>query len=197
MPEAQAAFDFASRIAGILQALGIPSEVIASRGLKLQVEPAELVEVGVSSNGRLFQLTEATSEAWHAMHAAAAHDGVTMALVSAYRSVERQREIVAAKLARGDSIDDILSYVAPPGYSEHHTGRAIDIGTSEEDALEEVFETTPAFAWLKAHAREHGFVMSYPRDNAQGFVYEPWHWCYQGGSIESVGSVQLGGQQDG
>lgn len=86
------------------------------------------------------------------MQAAAARDGVTMSLVSAYRSVERQREIIETKLARGDSITDILKFVAPPGYSEHHTGRAIDIGTSEDDTLEEVFETTPAFAWLRVRA---------------------------------------------
>jgi len=180
VPEATTPADYAARIAGILQALGIASDVIAQRGLQLQREPAELADVGVSSSGRPFQLTPATCAAWRTMHAAAAGDGVTMALVSAYRSVERQREIVQTKLARGDSIADILRFVAPPGYSEHHTGRAIDVGTSEEDALEEVFETTPAFTWLRAHAGEYGFVMSYPKDNAQGFAYEPWHWCYQG-----------------
>ena len=83
-----------------------------------------------------------------------AQDGVPMALVSAYRSVARQQEIIEAKLARGDSIASILVSVAPPGYSEHHTGRAVDIGTSEEDALEEEFETTPAFRWLQTHAGE-------------------------------------------
>ena len=180
MPEAATPADFAARIAGILQELSIAPEVIAQRGLQLQVEPAELVDVSVSTDGYIFQLTPAARNAWRAMQAAAVRDGVTMALVSAYRSVERQREIVTTKLARGDSIAEILTFVAPPGYSEHHTGRAIDIGTSEEDALEEVFETTPAFTWLQVHAVEYGFVMSYPRDNAQGFVYEPWHWCYRG-----------------
>ncbi|MBC7919280.1 MAG: D-alanyl-D-alanine carboxypeptidase family protein [Rhodoferax sp.] len=175
----QATVDFAARIAGICQELGIAAGVIAQRGLQLQVEPAGLVEVCVAADGHVFQLTPSAREAWHAMQAAAARDGVAMALVSAYRSVERQREIVATKLARGETIANILTSVAPPGYSEHHTGRAIDIGTSEEDALEEVFETTPAFAWLQVHAGEHGFVMSYPRDNAQGFVYEPWHWCFR------------------
>ncbi len=180
VPEAATPADFAARIAGILQELSIAPEVIAQRGLQLQVEPAELVDVSVSTDGYIFQLTPAARNAWRAMQAAAVRDGVTMALVSAYRSVERQREIVTTKLARGDSIAEILTFVAPPGYSEHHTGRAIDIGTSEEDALEEVFETTPAFTWLQVHAVEYGFVMSYPRDNAQGFVYEPWHWCYRG-----------------
>jgi D-alanyl-D-alanine carboxypeptidase len=197
VPEPTTRADFAARIAGILQELEIHPDLIAERGLQLQMEPTELVEVIVSANGRAFQLTPAARGAWCAMQEAAARDGVTMALVSAYRSVERQHAIMQTKLARGDSIADILTLVAPPGYSEHHTGCAIDIGTSEEDALEEVFETTPAFEWLLAHASEYGFLMSYPRDNAQGFVYEPWHWCYQGDLRESIGAVQLGGQQNG
>ncbi|MNW15580.1 D-alanyl-D-alanine carboxypeptidase [compost metagenome] len=45
--------------------------------------------------------------------------------------------------------------------------------------LEEVFEQTPAFAWLQANADRFGFVLSFPRGNACGYLYEPWHWCYQ------------------
>ena len=44
---------------------------------------------------------------------------------------------------------------------------------------EESFEATDAFAWLQAHAGEHGFHLSYPRDNPHGIVYEPWHWCWK------------------
>ena len=159
-------------------ALGIAPELIAQRGLQLQYEPVTLVVAGTSNTGTSWELTAAACNAWQTMQRAATQDGVAMALVSAYRSVTRQREIIEAKLARGDSISCILASVAPPGYSEHHTGRAVDIGTSEEDALDEVFETTPAFAWLQTHAGEYGFVLSYPRSNRQGFVYEPWHWCW-------------------
>lgn len=170
--------EFIARIQAIHIELGIGPHVIAARGLQLQPEPKALVSVCIAAHGGSFELTAAAAHAWLAMNHAAQHDGVSMALVSAYRSVAVQREIIRTKLARGDSIEAILASVAPPGYSEHHTGRAIDIGTSEDDALEEVFETTPAYAWLQAHAHDHGFVMSYPKGNPQGFVYEPWHWCY-------------------
>ena len=100
-------------------------------------------------------------------------------LVSAFRSIARQHEIVAAKLARGQQLDAILQVSAAPGFSEHHTGRAVDIGTPDSPALEEVFEQTPAFAWLQANAACFGFVLSFPRGNACGYLYEPWHWCYR------------------
>ena len=180
MPDPISALDFEARIAGILTALGIPPELISQRGLQLQYEPTTLVVASVTNAGDAWELTPAACSAWRKMHSASAQDGVPMALVSAYRSVARQQEIIEAKLARGDSISSILASVAPPGYSEHHTGRAVDIGTSEEDALEEIFETTPAFAWLQTHAAEYGFVLTYPRNNRQGFVYEPWHWCWYG-----------------
>ena len=57
-------------------------------------------------------------------------------------------------------------------------GTALDIGTPDEPPAEESFERTPAFAWLQANAGGYGFVMSYPRDNPHGIVYEPWHWRF-------------------
>ena len=52
--------------------------------------------------------------------------------------------------------------------------------TIDEPAAEESFEKTRAFPWLRDNAGAHGFVMSYPRDNRHGIVYEPWHWCWRG-----------------
>ena len=65
-----------------------------------------------------------------------------------------------------------------PGWSEHHSGRALDISAPGEPAAEESFEATPAFAWLTTNAGAHGFTMSYPRDNPHGIVHEPWHWRF-------------------
>ncbi|OYU46826.1 MAG: D-alanyl-D-alanine carboxypeptidase [Burkholderiales bacterium PBB4] len=172
---------FISKVQAIALALGITPAVLGDRPLALHREPAVLVNVPGSPHGTTtYQLTPDTCRAWLALQDAARAQGVALALVSAFRSVDRQQEIIAAKLANGQSIAEILTSVAPPGYSEHHTGRAIDIGTCEDAALEEVFESTPSFAWLQVHAAAFGFVMSYPRDNAAGFVFEPWHWCYQG-----------------
>lgn len=76
-------------------------------------------------------------------------------------------------------MQEILNVNAAPGYSEHHGGRALDIGTPGEPPAEESFEHTPAFAWLTRHAGDFGFVMSYPRGNPHGIVYEPWHWYHR------------------
>ena len=76
------------------------------------------------------------------------------------------------------ALDAILTEIAPPGYSEHHSGRAIDIASAGSPPMTQDFEQTPAFAWLSANAGRFGFVMSFPRGNPYGYVFEPWHWCY-------------------
>ncbi len=167
-----------------LQELGIAPTVIAQRRLTLHPEPDALVRAHVSATGREFFLTPQACTAWRAMQARADADQIPLVLVSAFRSVVRQCGIIAEKRAAGLPIEQILESVAPPGYSEHHTGRAIDIATSEADALDEVFETTPSFRWLEQHAASFGFTLSYPRDNPSGFVYEPWHWCYGSSDVQ-------------
>lgn len=160
--------------------LNINPDMLAIRGLVLHVEPPVLQVAQTDENGREYLLTPEANTAWHAMEQAAQEDGIALLMVSAFRSVQRQTEIIQAKLDQGDNIDNILMVCAPPGYSEHHTGRAIDITTPDEPALEISFETTAAFAWLTQNAAQFGFVMSYPPGNSCGFQYEPWHWCFQG-----------------
>jgi D-alanyl-D-alanine carboxypeptidase len=105
--------------------------------------------------------------------------GVSLFLISAFRSIEYQHELIDKKLVEGQAIEDILKVNAAPGYSEHHTGRAIDVGTIGCDALVEEFEDTKAFQWLNINAQEFGFIQSYPKNNSSGIDYEPWHWCFQ------------------
>ena len=167
-----------------LLALGIKPEMLIERGLVVQQEALELVLAEVDNTGREFFLTPACKQAWLAMKQAARQDGVDLLMMSAFRSVARQCEIIEAKLAQGESIATILQQCAPPGYSEHHTGRAIDITTPDEPELEISFEHTAAFTWLTEHAADFGFSLSYPRGNATGFQYEPWHWCFHPSSCE-------------
>ena len=159
-------------------ALGIPEADLRRRGLTPCEEATELVLADTGVEGREFMLQPAAALAWQALKAAAATEGIALVLESAFRSVARQTEILRGKLDAGEALEQVLLLVAPPGYSEHHTGRAVDIGTPGSMALEETFETTAAFAWLQVNAARHGFTMSYPRGNAQGFAYEPWHWCF-------------------
>jgi D-alanyl-D-alanine carboxypeptidase len=114
------------------------------------------------------------------MKSAALAQGAELLLVSGFRSVQYQADLIRKKLAAGQSIGAILKINAAPGFSQHHTGRAVDIATPGTRPLTEEFETSAAFDWLQRHARRYGFAMPYGRDNAYGFAYEPWHWSQLG-----------------
>lgn len=141
-------------------------------------EAFELSPAGLDVFGREVSLTSDTVKAWQAMRLAAGEGGVSLLLLSGFRSVARQTEIVAKKLADGIDFAEILKVNAYPGFSEHHSGRAVDIGSPWCAHFEEEFEQTPEYAWLVVHAVEYGFSLSYPRDNPCGIVFEPWHWCF-------------------
>jgi len=117
------------------------------------------------------------------MKYAAREDGISLSIASAYRSVERQIEIVRGKLQAGEPLEQILRVSAPPGFSEHHTGRAVDVATPNAPPLDISFSKTEAYSWLKRHAVEFRFVLSYPEDNSHGYAFEPWHWCFRAGAV--------------
>lgn len=160
--------------------LGIPDHYGRNHGLPLQPEATELVGVGLDIFKREQRLSANTAVAWEALRRAAASDGVELQLVSGFRSIESQTSILRRKLSKGIPILEILRSSAAPGYSEHHTGRAIDVTTPGSDPLEELFERTPAYTWLQREAVRFEFRMSYPRGNPHGIVYEPWHWLHSG-----------------
>ena len=166
-------------IDGLHRALGIDADYRLHSPLPLQIVPDELVATEADCFGRPQQLTPAAHRAWTAMKRDAAGQGVAMFLVSAFRSPRYQHDLIARKLAKGQSIKQILAVNAAPGYSEHHTGRALDIGAPDCEVITEAFEHTPAFHWLADNAEGYGFLMSYPRGNKFGIAYEPWHWCHR------------------
>ncbi|HEY0231478.1 MAG TPA: M15 family metallopeptidase [Dokdonella sp.] len=160
------------------QRLGIPADYGSTRGLALQREPALLVCIGEDIHARTQWLAPRAARAFLRMRAAAAADAIELQVVSAFRSAEYQLGILKRKLDRGQAIAEILRISAAPGYSEHHSGRVVDLTTPGYAPLEEAFEQSPAFAWLTARARAFGFSLSYPRGNPHGIAYEPWHWCW-------------------
>ncbi|MFT3784106.1 MAG: D-alanyl-D-alanine carboxypeptidase family protein [Nibricoccus sp.] len=172
--------EYTARLHTLAIELGIPSDYAAQRQLSIFPEAAELVSIGNNPEGRACKLIRPAARAWHSMYAAARKLEIELQPLSGFRSVDRQAEIIRGKLAVGEKIEDILHSMAAPGYSEHHTGRAIDIGSEESPALEEAFADTRAFAWLQLHGNEFGFYLSFPKNNPHGFVYEPWHWCWKG-----------------
>lgn len=162
-----------------LAALGISSELITARGLRECEEAATLELAEVGADGRDHLLVPLAVKAWHRLKAAALVDGIDLFIVSAYRSIDRQAEIVRRKLEAGVAVESILTVCAPPGFSEHHTGRAVDLSTPGSRPLEVEFDQTSAYAWLTDRAAEFGYYLSYPIGNRWGFQYEPWHWCLQ------------------
>ena len=129
------------------------------------------------------RLRDDAAEAFEAMRRAAAADGIELQVISAFRSKALQRHVffdVGAERNQEPAVRARVS--APPGYSEHSTGYALDLGDARhpDTHLSPRFDQTAAFAWLAANAARFHFTLSFPRGNAQGVNYEPWHWRFEG-----------------
>ena len=117
----------------------------------------------------------------------AKNDGILLVFLSGFRSINLQEEIFySLKSSRNQVASERARVSAPPGYSEHSTGFAIDIGdfTKPETDFEVEFENTDAFRWLKNNAAKYHFKLSFNKNN-KNVDYEPWHWRYEG-SIEAL-----------
>ncbi|HZW59335.1 MAG TPA: M15 family metallopeptidase [Woeseiaceae bacterium] len=157
--------------------LGIPADYGRGGRPRFYAEARELIDVGPNLVDRMQRLTPPAAARWQAMRAAAESDGIRLLLVSGFRSFAYQAALIRRKLEAGQAIADILTVNAAPGFSQHHSGQALDIATPGSRPLTEAFENSEAFAWLGGHAADFGFSLTYPRGNADGFVYEPWHWA--------------------
>lgn len=124
---------------------------------------------------------EATLALMRLMDAARA-DGVWIVPISAFRDYQRQGELFQARIEQLGSEQAAAKSVAPPGFSEHHTGYAVDLadGLARASDIAYSFGDTAAFRWLQANAKAYGFQLSFPPDNPQGVNYEPWHWRFVG-----------------
>lgn len=131
---------------------------------------------------------------YEAMAAAAKAEGITLYLRSGYRSINKQKTFyesnVAAYKKQGNSeekaIEMTRAYYTVPGHSEHHSGLAADIITTEYQqtiqTLDERFAGTDAYAWLIKNCAEYGFILRYPKDKVEvtTIQFEPWHYRYVG-----------------
>jgi D-alanyl-D-alanine carboxypeptidase len=136
----------------------------------------------VTSDGSI-SLRRVAAEKYEEMVADAKADGVTLVPISGFRSIsEQERVFFDLKAERGEGITTRAEVSAPPGYSEHHTGYAVDIGDADHPGanLQFDFEDTQAFQWLKQNAAHYNFEMSFPKNNPMGVSYEPWHWRFVG-----------------
>jgi len=156
--------------------LGIPLGYGRNPRRPFYGDATDLEDVEPNIVGRPQRLAPPTARSWRQMKQTAALAGVELLLVSGFRSIRQQTDLFRQKLAAGLQIEAILRVNAAPGFSEHHTGRAIDIATPGTRPLTAEFENSKAFAWLVANAATFGFTMPYGRDNVFGFEFEPWHW---------------------
>lgn len=161
-----------------LAALGISNELIMARGLRKCEEATTLELAEVGADVRDHMLVPLAAERWRLLKAVARLDDIDLFIVSAFRSINRQAEIVRRKIETRMTVESALTVCAPPGFSEHHTGRAVDLSTPGSRVLEVEFDQTAAYVWLIEYAAEFGYYLTYPIGNTWGYQYEPWHWCF-------------------
>ncbi len=145
-----------------------------------EAPPDTLIKLNPNSE---IKLRPAAQTSLNAMIAKAKADGVQLGVVSGFRSIEEQDYLYfKVKAERGESAKTRAEVSAPPGYSEHHTGYAVDLIDEGQPKtyVEESFVTTPAYRWLMRNAAFFNFEMSFPKDNEASVAYEPWHWRYVG-----------------
>lgn len=127
----------------------------------------------VSVQGKLVE--QRTAQAFEAMRQAAARSGVTLQIVSGFRSMDQQRYLYNLYLSGRGNL------AARPGYSNHQSGLALDLN----------MHLSGVSSWLASHAATYGFRRTVPSEN--------WHWERPAGSQGGYVSAGGGGhyQSDG
>ncbi len=111
------------------------------------------------------------------------NDGIHIELDSVYRTIEEQVRIYQKNL-KNHGVEYTKKYVANPGYSEHHTGMAIDVGIVKDGkfyrTIAELLSVDETFKIVHKKLAKHGFILRYPEDKqaVTKIGYEPWHFRY-------------------
>lgn len=144
-----------------------------------------------------FQVDNRIVASYQDLAAAAEKAGHPLVLISAYRSIEEQQanfdhQVNYIMTARGISQEEATAAtkesISEPGYSEHHTGLAVDVvdqswlDSNPPSVLEASFGETDAGKWLAANCQQYGFIIRYPegKEAITKISYEPWHLRYVG-----------------
>ena len=107
------------------------------------------------------------------MAEAALKDSVVILAKSGFRSSSYQKQMIRKRLKEGMSFEEIITFVAPPGYSDHSLGLALDLSTTTYPFVE-----SKAYKWLLKHAAKYKFYEQYPKGNDEIKTWEPWHWKF-------------------
>lgn len=125
-------------------------------------------------NGQM--LHRDAARAFAEMKQAAQISGINLTPISGFRSLNEQYYLFyEVARHRGQTLEERAKVSAPPGYSQHHTGLAIDV-----NSLNPSFANTKAFSWLQHNAKEFNFELSFTEGNSQEISFEPWHWAWHG-----------------
>ena len=154
--------------------------VIVNKYFKLPEDfcPKDLVE----ADGILMRRD--TALAYAQMRDAAKAAGFSISVVNAYRSCKEQKELYDHFLLT-DTAAVVDTSCARPGYSEHHTGLAIDIEGSIPGGRN--IHMTPEAAWVKENCHKYGFILRYLPETEEitGYISEPWHLRYVGKEVSN------------
>ena len=147
--------------------------------LEKDYEPENIVDISSRYAYAENQAPKEILEHYIEMYEQAEKDGMQLVISSGYRSYKEQEETYEYyKKIKGE--EEVKTYAALPGYSEHQTGLAFDILAI--DTLIEDFEKTKEFEWLQKKAYKYGFILRYPKgkEKLTGYDYESWHYRYVG-----------------
>lgn len=141
--------------------------------------PQDIVDVPSEyyvNDGKEYRLNEEALNAFISMSDAAKEEGLSLKIISAYRSNSYQSRLYEKYKAKSSQAE-ADRYSARPGHSEHETGFGIDIND-----VAQAFEKTDEFKWLQKNAHLFGYILRYPKglDYLTGYMYEPWHYRYLG-----------------
>lgn len=161
---------------------------VVNKGRRLPADyvPQDLTRPKVVM-GKRETLRNEASAALQKMFAAAAKDGLKLKLISGYRSYYSQQSVYGGYV-RSVGTAQADTFSARPGFSEHQTGLAADVGaTSGSCDLDQCFDATAEGRWLAANCYDFGFIIRYPKDKdtITGYEYEPWHLRYVGSDLSA------------
>lgn len=159
--------------------------VLVNKEHKLPDNWEEIVELVDAKDfeGGTIQVEKEALDKFNELRATLLEEGIEIELDSVYRSVKRQQEVWDQFLAeKGEEYTK--KYVAVPGYSEHHTGLAIDICIKKDGKYiydnDEMTAEKEIFSKIHSHLADYGFILRYPegKEDITGYGPEVWHFRY-------------------
>lgn len=140
------------------------------------------------STGEEIFVEEKTLKQYYELRKSLVSDGIHILLTGAYRSTEYQKQL-SIRLEKKHGLQYVKDYVATPGFSEHHTGLAIDIclliGDRIVNQRDDLFNNKEIFAKIHQRLADFGFILRYPegKEDVTGYQYEPWHIRFVGKEV--------------